>query len=201
MNNHHKPIGCREIINSDERCASFSWPTLGGLFSLKLPLGLINPPMKAYAHLGRKKKRRPASVCFGPLREQGEQQQHQPQEGWDCLMLDCRTASGVVRLGCRETSGGHPRGSETTIIPQSRGNTLKDIFIARRKGSDDPDEKMVDFQLETKNRGIRKRVLYFPIFKGRLQKNSVCFLHIILTNNQNFWRNKRNSSSKLILFA
>ena len=59
-------------------------------------------------------------VYFGPLREQGEQQQqHQPQRGWYCLMLDCRTASGVVRLGRRETSGGLPRGSQTTIISQS----------------------------------------------------------------------------------
>lgn len=40
-----------------------------------------------------------------------------------------RTASGVVWLGRRETSGGLPRGSQTTIILQSRGNTPKDVFI------------------------------------------------------------------------
>lgn len=43
-----------------------------------------------------------------------------------------RTASGVVWLGRRETSAGLPRGSTTTIILQSRGNTPKDVFIRMR---------------------------------------------------------------------
>lgn len=45
-----------------------------------------------------------------------------------------RTASGVVWLGRRETSAGLPRGSTTTIILQSRGNTPKDVFIRMRGG-------------------------------------------------------------------
>lgn len=49
-----------------------------------------------------------------------------------------RTASGVVWLGRRETSAGLPRGSTTTIILQSRGNTPKDVFI-RMKGGDTSD--------------------------------------------------------------